>query len=296
YMIFSETRTTYFQFMSFVRNHAMNGVGYIGVILHYFFLLFFTLFFLYYQLSVNTPLKYALISKKLIIEETLVVISITSIIPGIFLYIHGGSAVYFSYFQELIAICMLLGFNIPEKLQEKIQTRSVMIKTGIVFFLFILSFVVLINSKLMYPIIRIMRTQNNKTASNLLTNVRDMIKISRNEKKKYCIFLDDNAEIWEIYKHNETAMIFFYPALTGIRIINGVYTDGTDIFLANGTNIQNIESSYYGINKNLVIENINGKKNFTSKLAFDEAKDKAKRNGYKYIIYIYNDKYEIIEI
>jgi hypothetical protein len=297
YKLFSETGNNDFQFLSFVRNYAMNGSDY-GIIFHYFFLLFFTLFVLYYQLSVNTPLKNALITKNFIFEETLVIVSIASLLPGILLNIGGGSAVYFSYFQELIAICMLLGYNISGKLQQKVQAKSAFVRNGIGFIVILFSFVVLLNSEPRILITnRIMNFRNNTPINNLITNVQKINEITKkNKKKSYCIFLADNAQIWDYYKHNRRATIFFYPALTGIRIINGLNTDGTYIFLANGADLQDIESSSYGIDKNVVIEKINRKENFISKLTFDEAKEKARKNSYKYIIYLFDDKYEIIEI
>ena len=296
YMLFSEKGNLHFQFLSFVRNYAMNGSDY-GIIFHYFFLLFFTLFFLYYIFSVNTNIKYALLSNKIILEETFVIVSIASLLPGILLYIGGGSAAYFSYFQELVAICMFLGYNISGKLQQKIQAKSAFVRNGVGFIVILFSFVVLLNSEPRILITnRIMNIRNDTAINELILNMQDINKLTKNDKKEYCIFLDDNAMIWDYYMHNKKAMILFYPALTGIRIINGVYTDGKDIFLANGTNLQNINNSGYGIDKDVVTENINGKEIFISKLTFDEAKEKARRKNFKYIIRIYDDKYEIIEI
>jgi hypothetical protein len=296
YMIFSGIQggvgATNFQLFSFARHFTNNVFGFNGIILHYFFLLFFTLFFLYYQLSVNTPpppIKYALSSKRLIIEETLVMVSVVSLLAGLLLNIGGGSAAYFSYFQELIAICMLLGYNIFGNLQKKIQTESFVIRHSIVFFIFLLSLVVLGNARPMYSLYKVMKEQNNTSTSTLLNNTETITKIPLNEKREYCIFLDDSAEIWDSYKHNAEAAIFFYPALTGIRVLNGFYTDGKDIFFGNGTYLQNIESTtnLYYTDISFVTE---------SKLTLDKAKEKAKKKLFKYIIYFYDDKYKIIEI
>ena len=114
----------------------------------------------------------------------------------------------------------------------------------------------------------------------------------------YAIFLDDSAEIWAYYLPNGyyKAPIFFYPALTGIRVLNGVYTDGTNVYLSNGFFLQNIESGHYGITKNIVSENVDGKTNWVTKQTLEEAIEKARRKNIKYIIYFYGDLYQIIEI
>ena len=310
YTIFSEAAgTTEFQLFSFVRNYIYilninnyisvpHSLLYVGAILHYFVLLFFSLAALYYQLSINKPLKHAIKSKKLLIEETLFVVCIVSLLPGIFLNIDGGSAAYFSYFQELLAICILLvGYNILGKLQQKIKLQNEKVRNSVKISMILLTCIVLYNSKTVYSFIKIINSPENTTTT-LLTNVQDIMKIPKIEKKEYSIFLDDNAEIWIFYRNTEKAInkqktaIFFYPGLTGIRLLNGVYTDGTDVFLSNGTYLQNIETSGYGINKNTVIENANQ----ISKTALEEAKNKAKNENLKYLIYLYNDKYQIIEL
>jgi len=309
FKIFSEAAGgTEFQFFSFVRNFTPEKFVYFTFFLHYGFLLFFSLLVLWYQLSINRPIKNVILSKKILIEETFAVVCILALLPGLFLKIGGGSANYFSYFQELIAICLLLGFNIPDKLQNKFQFQSISLRNGVIccIALYLLILMTLYNSQRIYSFVKVIYSCDCAT-NTLLTNVQDIIEISKNNKAEYCIFLDENAEIWDFYKteikdtisyyrSKERNAIFFYPALTGIRLINGIYTDGVDIFTSNGAFLQEMEAGLYGITKNSVINNVDGKTILATKLDFDAAIEKANNNGYKYLIHFYNDKYQIINL
>jgi hypothetical protein len=278
------------QMFSFVRHYARSPTLLYGFFFHYFFLLFFTIFFLCYQISANTPLKLAIASKKLLPEETLVVVSVTSLIPGLFFNIVSGSAVYFSYLQELIAICLLLGFNIPGELQQQLQAKTAMLKIYVRVFMLFFLFNVFYNSNPFFSFVKIINIQNNTTHDNLLTNLQDIVKIPENERKKYCIFLEDNADAWDFSEYRLTTPIYFYPALTGIRMLNGVYTNGTDAFLSNGVYLTDVESAY-----EIITEEIDGERHFITKLNLDEAIEKAKKRNYSYVIYFYEDKYQIID-
>jgi hypothetical protein len=266
-----------FQLFSFVRNYVVRSSGYIGIVLHYFFLLFFTLLVLNYQRSVNKPLKSSIQSKKLIMEETLLVVSVASLLPGMFMDIVGGSAGYFSYFQELIAIVMLLGYNIPDKLRQKTYDNNVKWKKTIGFCMLLLTLFALFNTRI-DKIAKVAKIHDNTADNRLLTNIQDVMKISRDEKKRYGIFLENNAEIWERYKHNAETAFLFYPAFTGIRVLSRVYTDG------------------YGITDSVDTENMIGAIGSVRKLTLDEAKKEAKGKDVNRIIHFYDDKYRIIEI
>ena len=261
------------RFLSFVRTHTKFGLA--GFAWHYFFLLLFTLIVVFYQLSVNNPLKQALINKKLIFEETLIIITIVSIIPDMFLNIHGGSGVYFSYFQELIAIGLLLGYNIPDKLYEKIQTRSLINKTIFVLSILLLSLTMLINSepinalkmsKPFYAIRFITGIEKRHEKENtFLSNIYSIAMIPQYEKKHYGIFINDDAEVWDLlisdvswYNHR---VLLFYPALTGIRILNYKSIDGDSISI-----------------------NLN------------ESLEVARENNLRFVIHFFNDTYEIIKL
>ena len=283
YNIFSESaESAEIQLLSFVRNYT--SLKYISFILHYLYILFFSVVVISYKVSTNMPILPAVKSKYLIIEESVIIISLVSFLPGLILNIGGGSAVYFSYFPELIGICMLLGYNVPGKLQQKLQSKNIIMKYIAIFcmILFILIIFdntrILSNSKKIYSFIKTMNNQDI-AGNNFMENIHNIIELSKNTKKNYCIFLDDNAEVWELYKHNARTSIYIYPALTGIKVINGIYTDGINIYTSNGKYIQKIESSAYGINKSIVTKNVN---------------EKIKK--FKYMIYINNDKYQIKEI
>jgi len=311
YKIFSETmgENTIFHFLSFALHWVKDSYRY-GYIIHYFILSFFTLFFLCYQLSSKMSIRKAILSKGIIIEETLVIVLILCLIPGLFLFIPGGSAGYFSYIPELIGVCALLGYNIPDKIKQKVQTRSIMHRNCVTVVLLFFSIIVYGNSKGLHSFVEVLNEgvytivedeyeftiPEHTIEYSILSNL-NALNIPKKEKEMYAIFLDDSAEIWNYYQNwRNIAAIFFYPALTGIRVINGVYTDGKHIFTSNNYRLHKIEWSHYGLDKNIVTENVDGKINLVTKLTLDEAIEKARKKGFKYIIYIYEDKYQIIEL
>jgi hypothetical protein len=125
------------------------------------------------------------------------VVCIVGLLPGLLINIGGGSTGYFFGLQELIAVCILLGFNIPSQLQQKLQYQSIKLRNGVVACMILLTVVLLYNSKTVNAFIKVTNTPNC-TSSTLLTNVQEIMKIPTELKKEYCIFLDGNAEIWDI--------------------------------------------------------------------------------------------------
>lgn len=289
YKIFSEVLGhTEFQIFAFVRSFFSTKLFLIRACLHYCYLLLFTLCVVSYQFFNHKSLKKIFISNKLILEESLLVVSLCSILPGLVLDIPGGSASYFSYFQELIAISMFLGFNIPAKIQKNIQEKNAFLNNAIKYCIIFIVLIMCINIKDVGTFIQSTRQGKYTTtySKSLLTNINE-INVVAKEKISYGIFLDDTSEIFEIYKKDKRRTIFFYPALIGIRILNGVYTDETSVFAADGTYLSDItEREYYNTNLTADIK----------KLTLNEARKNAKEKGLKYIIYFYKDKYQIIDL
>jgi len=188
YKIFSDAGgSTEFQIFSFVRNCVYTRFFYIGSVLHYFVLTFFCLVVIGYQLWINRPLKIAFISKKILVEETLAVVCIVGLLPGLLINIGGGSAGYFFGLQELIAVCILLGFNIPSQLQQKLQYQSIKLRNGVIACMILLTVILLYNSKTVNAFIKVANTPNC-TSSTLITNVQEIMKIPTELKKEVLHF------------------------------------------------------------------------------------------------------------
>ena len=309
YKIFSEAmgENTIYHFLSFALHYIDDPYKW-GYIIHYFLISFFTLCFLFYQLSFKASLRETIMSKKVIIEETVIVVFILCLIPSLSLYVPGGSAFYFTSIQELFGICLLLGYNIPDKVKQKIQTKSSKHRNFVNAILLVVSLIIYGNSKGLHSFVEVLNNgvyRINEYEINtpiahtpeytLISNMHVLNTIPKKEKNLYGIFLDDSAEIWN-YCNDARSAVFFYPALTGIRVLNALYTDGIGIFASNGSYLQGIEWSNYGKTKDIVTEKVDGKINWVSKQTFDEAKEMAKRRNIRYIIYFYNNTYEIIEI
>jgi hypothetical protein len=285
-----------FQFLAFARKYA--GQLFLW---HYVVLLFFSMLFICYNLSKSKLLINDLNSKKIIFEETVIVVVIVSQLPGMFFNIRGGSAAYFSYFQELISIVFLLGFNVVNEMIESLKKREILKPYLAVFFLLFVS-TIMFNSKLINCFIKevSVRFENssysnenaiteNLTRKNIgkvitnglytifskntyldysvLVNVNQLASISISQKKYYAIYLERSAEIWQYfmhrrdYGHREQIPVLFYPALTGLHLINGT------------------ENELH-----------------LSSLTLERALEKAKKRDVRYLVRIYDSTYEIINI
>jgi len=293
------TENADFKLLAFVRDYA----GFkrpLGYILHYLVLLFFTFIVIYYYLQ-EGKLKYLIISKKIIMPETLIFVSYISLLPGLFMKIDGGSAVYFSYVQELLAIIIILGFEINNKIYEYIQTKNIKIKYFSVIFISIFVFAISINlfynSRNIFSYLQRIENINNEALNNtIFTNLREVMEKTKNERKYFGIFLDDTAEIWNYDKYRSRTPIFFYPALTGIRLLNAIYIEGDNVYLANGKYLSNKKDAYFGLIGSFNYNEIYNSLELIPKLTLEMAIEKAKNNNMKHIIHIYNNEYCIIDI
>ena len=285
---------------SFVRNFTNFGYhkGILGFILHYLYLFMFAIFLVSYifkNLTFN-EIKNNIISKYYLTEETLIIISLISIIPGLLLNLGGGAEAYFSYFPGLIAFCIILGYDIPSIIKSKLLSKNIFIKHTLYIFILLLFIINVDNSKTILSYYRVIRKQEISSNSNVIENLRNIINISKINKKDVWIFLDDNADVFNYFINNAKASVFFYPALTGVKVINGLYTNGVDIFSTNGSFVQSINDASYGINKKIIAEYIDDIPHYVDKLSLDQAIEKAKINGLKNIIFIHDNSYRIIEL
>ena len=106
-------------------------------------------------------------------------------------------------------------------------------------------------------------------------------KITNGNKKDYYIYIDPSANIWTKFENPDSAL-FFYPAMTGIVCIGELYFKDGQLYLNNET--PKIGPYYY---KPKVED---------AKLTKEDAYNKAKLDGKKALIYIYNNTMSVINI
>jgi hypothetical protein len=324
------TGNTPFQLLSFVRRYARTLFPCFAIF-HYFVLLFFTLLFLGIMISRYKLLKMAFLNKELIVEETVLVFSIVSLLPGLVLYIDGGSAVYFSYLQEMLAIVLLLGFNIGNDIKHMIKMQCKPLKIFVLLCFLMLMLISVSNSDMIYafvkvPILRIKTSEyfiENKSIilnrikqrdikyllydgvyclfsknayleTTFIKNMYRLAEIPVSEKKQYAIFVDDNAEIWDYFKEDRNHVgARLYQAFTGIRVINAIYTDGEHMYTSYGEKIGDVYTTHLLNVKTFIINNVRTVE-VIPKINMEGAKTIAKVQDLKYLIHIYHNTYQII--
>jgi hypothetical protein len=220
-----------------------------------------------------------------VIEEILILICIFGSIPGLLFSIGGGSSFYISSIQQIIGVILLVGYNIPNKLYDKVvdpinrlQKIALIIISICTSFNFILS----LNDDCK-TIFNDCKTNDLQYAESTkggtyLSSINEINKLTQNHKRDYYIYIDETANIWERFSDHDSSM-FFYPAMTGVVCIGEYYLDQGNIYTNDGS-IKN-----YGWP---IIPNTN-----EPKMTRDDALQKAFEDGKKALIIIYNNSFLI---
>ena len=89
----------------------------------------------------------------------------------------------------------------------------------------------------------------------LYKSVEKIRDISKNNRKDFCVFIDDDCYFYDIYGHDKNSPhyglkeCFALTSYIGLPVINALYTDGEYSYRGDGENIgQNGFNEYYGIN------------------------------------------------
>jgi hypothetical protein len=333
FLLFNEaTGNTPFHLLDFVLRYARQAFP-VAAICHYIILLFFMLLFLGVRVTKYNALKTSWINKELLIEETSIVFAGMSLVPGMLLYIPGGSAGYFSYLQELVAIILVLGFNIGNYIKNMFGTQCKSLRLPLALGLLIVIMISTLNSGgiyaffkvplagikssqyftsnksliktrieqknvkgLFYDGIEILFSKSIYLETTFIKNMYELANIPFSGKKQHIIYIDENAEIWDKFKKDKNHIgVHLYQAFTGIRVINAIYTDGEHIYTSVGTEAWGVFDAHYAGVKTIVK---NKKRNveIIPKVPLEKAMAMAKDRNIKYFIYVYKNTYQIIEL
>lgn len=264
-----------------------------GYLIHFFFLLFFGILFSIVYLQKNFKGLLSIKNKSTLWFELYWVVTIAAILPSLLLDIGGGSAVYFSYVQEVLALVLLLGFGYVLDLPSAFHLPRRVWQAVLIFLVYIFIANTDFNLSHIKPFSSLPQDVRQKTLnSSLLKNVQEINSLTKGNKNRYAIFLDDSAEIFRHYnreKNYPAVAVYFYPATVGTVVVNGFYSDGLKVYLSNGLPF----GYYYGSAVEMVKDNV---LQVVSKLTLSQAKEKAKQMGKKYIIHIYENTFKVIPL
>lgn len=247
-----------------------------------------------------------------ILPETMLVASIVSFLPGIFLTIGGGSAAYFCIPAFVLNLLILWGYDIPNRLVYSLSKFGRKLLFASIFSFCIWS--VICVSDPFHNIITTLKI-NTDFSDNQQTTYTEKLKecfkpalgkkiplyksvekirdISKNNRKDFCVFIDDDCYFYDIYGHDKNSPhyglkeCFALTSYIGLPVINALYTDGEYSYRGDGENIgQNGVNEYYGIGT---------VKKHSQKITKDNMREFARSIGKSNIIVVTKDSFYIIE-
>lgn len=247
-----------------------------------------------------------------ILPETMLVASIVSFLPGIFLTIGGGSAAYFCIPAFVLNLLILWGYDIPNRLVYSLSKIGRKFLFASIFSICIWS--VICVSDPFHNIITTLKI-NTDFSDNQQTTYTEKLKecfkpalgkkiplyksvekirdISKNNRKDFCVFIDDDCYFYDIYGHNINSPhyglkeCFVLTSYIGLPVINALYTDGEYSYRGDGENIgQNGVNEYYGIGS---------VKKHSQKITKDNMREFARSIGKSNIIVVTKDSFYIVD-
>lgn len=247
-----------------------------------------------------------------ILPETMLVASIVSFLPGIFLTIGGGSAAYFCIPAFVLNLLILWGYDIPNRLVYSLSKIGRKFLFASIFSICIWS--VICVSDPFHNIITTLKI-NTDFSDNQQTTYTEKLKecfkpalgkkiplyksvekirdISKNNRKDFCVFIDDDCYFYDIYGHDKNPPhyglkeCFALTSYIGLPVINALYTDGEYSYRGDGENIgQNGVNEYYGIGS---------VKKHSQKITKDNMREFARSIGKSNIIVVTKDSFYIVD-
>ncbi|MBE6099372.1 MAG: hypothetical protein E7197_04890 [Anaerovibrio sp.] len=276
-----------FSLLHFFLSDVHNG----WQIIHFEFFFFYALLFMtwrFKEVILSQKDKNIFKSKKYVVEETLLIVCIIGYLPGNILAIGGGSGFYFAAIQQLYAIVLLIGFNIPQQIYSGVKkcfSSRITVTRNITRFI-----VVFICCHIIYNTTLYARNISNNV-QNSFQQYEESIKensywkiineinsITAGHKKDYYIYISPSASIWKRFKDHDSAL-FFYPAMTGIVCVGELYFENGILYTNDGCRK---DSGY-------AYKPLTEDKQLIEEAAFE----KAKADGKKAVICIYDDTMKV---
>ena len=205
--------------------------------------------------------------------ETGIVCLAVGLLPVLLLHIAGGSAGYFSSVVPLVMMVLICGhqyFALDEDC-------SVSLKRNISLVCFSLAaatafFNIPANSPLEYV--------TGENGSGIAEHVSEIRSLTQGHPDDYTVYLDSDAYVARLFR-NSNSSVFVYPALTGVGVINASYQGEDGLYYA----YCDVETVNYGTTG---IQH--------GRLDLEQALERAKKNGKKYVIHVKKNTYQVIDL
>ena len=230
-------------------------------------------------------------NKEYIAEEVLFFCVLFSSLPGLFIKIGGGSAFYFSSIGQVVAVVLLVGYDIPYivssslsnvLLKNRLANRIIMVFLSICLSInfFYSSF---LYAKVLWHDCKQNVAQKAESVKEVgyLATINRINEITADHKSDYYIYICPSASVWTRFENQDSTLLFF-PAMTGVVCIGELYFIDEQLF-ANNNQPSSGWFRYCPSEKD-------------EKITMEKAYEMAKNDGKKAIIYILEDTLSVVKI
>lgn len=207
-----------------------------------------------------------------ILEESIIITTIVSILPGCFFYIEGGSAFYFFSVLYPISIIYFISNGNLEYLLSKISSKKIIMSIVLAVFIGTISLNCIIALKKISQNRPSLHGSIDKVLeSNLFKFMEDL---RNQDRKTSAVILDANSELFELYKgKDKRSLSYFIQSYTGLPVYGMYERKNGKIYLLNGEYIQDdIKPLFFGLDYDEVFLD-------------EDTEEKIRRDGISNIVY-----------
>ena len=313
-----------FCLLGFVKDCVERGCGFA----HYAILGFFAFAVLACTVDFRKiSLRCIFAEPRYIVQELLVVVYLLGVLPGLFMRIGGGSAMCFSFAQEIPALIAFVGFGIPERIVSCFRERSRMpaVYGALAAMLLVMAgnahvggvlkgiafqrihgssvksehFVADVKAQLkagrpvaaLASVWRTFWARSCYADGTLYQNILAVNQLAAGRQQEWAMYIDSDAELWGVYPANGNVDIWFYPAFTGLVSLDAVHLqidDEQGVLLFNSGNQLVAERNSAFYGYNTIPAEI--------RRTFPEVVENARALGYRHLIRMHGTTFDVIDL
>lgn len=313
-----------FCLLGFVKDCVERGCGFA----HYAILGFFAFAVLACTVDFRKiSLRCIFAEPRYIVQELLVVVYLLGVLPGLFMRIGGGSAMCFSFAQEIPALIAFVGFGIPERIVSCFRERSRMpaVYGALAAMLLVMAgnahvggvlkgiafqrihgssvksehFVADVKAQLkagrpvaaLASVWRTFWARSCYADGTLYQNILAVNQLAAGRQQDWAMYIDSDAELWGVYPANGNVDIWFYPAFTGLVSLDAVHLqidDEQGVLLFNSGNQLVAERNSAFYGYNTIPAEI--------RRTFPEVVENARALGYRHLIRMHGTTFDVIDL
>ena len=310
-----------FGLFCFVHDYVAAGCGFA----HYAILGFFAFAVLVCTVDFRKiSLRHIFAEPQYIVQELLVVIYLLGVLPGVFMRIVGGSAMCFSFAQEIPALIAFVGFGIPERIVSCFRERSRMpaVYGALAAMLIVMAgnahvggvlkgiafqrihgssvksehFVADVKAQLksgrpvaaLASVWRTFWARSCYADGTLYQNILAVNRLTAGQQQDWAMYIDSDAELWATYPFDGRFPVRVYPAMTGLPLLDVLYNKGVP---GQGVFVYNSGDQLYRENQSFY----DGEA-FCDKRTFPEVVENARALGYRHLIRMHGTTFDVIDL